>query len=88
MENILSVYGSSGYYGDAEILVFIFWILLEFSSHIFFFSFLSKPQFIKIFSHVRVTIDGVWIGFIEHLQNVTTSNYSAVLLLLLLLFGF
>jgi hypothetical protein len=34
----------------------------------------------KILSHVRVIIDGVWmvVGFIEHLQIVTTSKYSAI----------
>jgi hypothetical protein len=33
-----------------------------------------------VFSHVWVTIDGVWmlIGFIDHLHIVTTSNYNAM----------
>jgi hypothetical protein len=29
-------------------------------------------------SRVRVTIDGMWIGFMDHLQVVTANNYNTI----------
>jgi hypothetical protein len=40
----------------------------------------AQNVFCIILSRARVTIEGVWIGnwVFDHLQMVTTSNYSAI----------